>query len=124
MSTRFEIEPTCPDCGGQIEIRVEGSTGGQYCMRCDWAVVTTHLPQIVYDANSYKLEIAGGDHRSEVHLRTVAQLLGVNWLEARKLLLEQVPFEILTDSATNVAKARDTLEDVGLRYTISPPFPW
>jgi hypothetical protein len=114
----------CPKCAGAVELRREGLTQGLFCTRCDWSVVTTNLPPILSDAASYEVTVTAGDFKNESHLKTVAQLAGVNFLEARKLLQGGGSFVVYTGRAQQVAAARDALKEAGLKFDIQPPFRW
>ena len=114
----------CENCGGQIEVRREGSTQGLFCTRCDWSLVTTYLPEIVSDETLYELSVTSGDYNSEQHIKTVAQLKDINFLAARKLLQTQLSFVVLTGKASQLMSIKEALQLAGLSYEIQPPFPW
>jgi hypothetical protein len=113
----------CEKCGGELEFRVEGSVEGFFCKSCDWAVVTTHIPQIQLDETPYEVRVTNGDYHDERHVKAVAEASGVNFLAARNLLKETSPL-VFKGEATQVAKIRRALETVGLTPDIRPPFPW
>jgi uncharacterized protein YbaR (Trm112 family) len=122
--TDFLDESPCPKCRGSVEVRREGNTQGLFCTQCDWSVVTTNIPDILRDAVSYEVRVTSGDFKNERHLKSVAQLAGVNLLEARKLLQGQASFVVYTGRAHEVTAARDVLWASGLAFDIQPPFPW
>jgi len=122
--TDFRDAPLCPECGGALEARREGSAGGLFCTECDWSVVTTERPAILNDTVSYEVRVTSGDFKNERHLRSVAQLAGVNLLEARKLLQGRAEFVVYTGRADKVTSARDMLRAAGLAFDIRPPFPF
>lgn len=116
--------PACEKCGSPVEFRCEGSTQGLFCTKCEWSVVTTCLPEILRDTTLYEVSVTSGECGSVHHLKTVAQLAGVNFLAARKLLQGPSSFAVFTGDASKVAKVRDMLKSAGLAYEIKPPFPW
>lgn len=118
------INSACPQCGGVIEPRREGSTQGLFCTNCEWSVVTTVLPEILHDTSTYAVKVTQGDFRNERHLKAVAQVAGVNMLASRKLLQQSGNVVVATGSARSVAAARDALLSAGVGFAIDPPFPW
>jgi hypothetical protein len=114
----------CPKCGGSIEVRLDRSTQGMFCTNCDWAAVTSHLPEILHDSTRYEVRVTGGDFKNEQHLKKVAQLMGINFLEARKLLQGQRAFVVFAGPAHMAQAVRGTLSAAGLAFEIEPPFPW
>ena len=120
----INFDSICPKCGGALEARREGSTEGLFCTKCDWSVVTTYLPDVLCDTTSYQVIVTSGDFKLELHLKAVAQLAGVNFLAARKLLQGPGEFVVFTGPAHQVTSARDVLMAADLRFKIEPPFPW
>lgn len=120
----FSEIPVCEKCGRSVEFRRDGSTQGVFCTKCEWSVVTTYLPEILRDTTSYEVSVTSGDDRNDQHLKVVAQLAGVNFLAARKLLQGSSGFLVFAGSATKTAEVRDMLKLAGLAYEIKPPFPW
>jgi hypothetical protein len=122
--TDFLDAPRCPTCGCCTEVRREGSSQGLFCTECDWSVVTTYIPAVLCDTVSYEVRVTSGDFKNVQHLKSVAQLAGVNLLEARKLLQGQANFVVYAGQAHKVTAARDMLRVAGLAFDIRPPFPW
>jgi hypothetical protein len=117
------MQPTkCEVCGGEVEFRREGSVQGFFCKTCDWAVVTTYIPQIDLDETTYGLRAIGGDFHDEEQVRAVAQVSGLNFIGARRLLQQGAPL-VLEAHAPQILAAKVRLNEVGLRTEISPPFP-
>jgi hypothetical protein len=117
------MQPTkCEACGGELEFRREGSTQGFFCKTCDWAVVTTYIPRIDLDQTKYGLHAIGGDFHDENQVRAVAQVSGLNFIGARKLLQQGDPL-VLEARAPEILAAKIRLNEAGLRAEISPPFP-
>jgi hypothetical protein len=113
----------CEKCGSPTVMRSEGSTQGLYCTKCDWSVVTTHIPEILLDTTVYEIRLTGGDYRNEEHVKTVAHVSGVNFLAARKLLQQKSPL-VFTGLASRIVEIRKTLNSVNLKHQINPAFFW
>ncbi len=116
--------PICEKCGNLMEVRSEGSTQGLFCPNCGWSVVTTNIQEIKRDNISYEVIITTGDYQNEHHIKAVAQVAGVNFLTARKLLEAQSSFMVYKGIATEVIEVQSILKVAGLVYEIYPQFPW
>jgi uncharacterized Zn finger protein (UPF0148 family) len=99
----------CPKCGSRLEFRREGSVQGFYCVNCDWAVVTTHIPKIDLDETKYRVWLLARDCSDEARVRKLPRQFKPSVLEAL---------------APKVIEARETLKAVGLQVEISPTFPY
>jgi hypothetical protein len=115
---------SCEKCGGRLEVRRSGSAQGLFCTQCDWSVVTTYIPAIEQDTAEYEVRLTNGDYKSEQHIKAVATVAGLNFLEARKLLKEQRDSVIFKGSAPKVMEIQNVLKPAGLSYRINPPYPW
>ena len=113
----------CEKCGSPIEVFREGRTQGLRCTRCNWSVVTTYTPPIQLDLTIYEIRISKGDYQDERQVKAIAHLAGVNFLNARKLLLETNPI-VFKGDALHVASVRDALAAVNIEISIEPKFPW
>jgi hypothetical protein len=111
----------CEACGGDIEFRREDSVQGLSCKNCDWAVVTTYIPQIDIDETIYRVRVSDADFRNENHVRIVSAVSGLNFLAARRLLQQEKPL-VYEGKAPDVLQAREKLVNAGLRTEISPQF--
>lgn len=114
---------SCEKCGGKMEMRREGSTQGLFCTQCDWSMVTTHIPEIRLDTTLYEVSACDGDFDNASHVKTVAQLSGVNFLAARKLLQREFPV-VFKGVAADVLNVRETLTKAGITSKVAPEFPW
>lgn len=111
----------CEECGSPLEVRAEGSTQGLYCTKCDWAVVTTGMPEIRRDTAIYEVFVTGGNFKDEQQVKVISEVSGENFLAARKLL--QMPGKtVFRGRAAKVVEVRDALEKAGIHYKIEPMF--
>jgi len=109
----------CSQCGGELELRQEGSVQGLFCGNCDWYCVTSNLPSIELDHTEYEVRTAGGDVHNQAHIKAVAEVSGRNFLGARKLLQETEPL-VYKGKAPEVARAEAVLAAAGLGVQIRP----
>jgi hypothetical protein len=113
----------CDICGADIEYRIEGDTEGVFCTRCNWSLVTTHIPKIAQDINIYKMYLCSADPNDKDHLKALAKVANINLLQAKKMAKENKPL-IIEDEALAIDKARNILNDLSIKYDIYPSFPY
>lgn len=111
-----------PDC--EAETKVEGSTQGLYCTKCQkWLVAATYIPPIDSDTQEYRVILESGDFRNTEHVKAISSVSNVNFLQARNVLREAAA-EVIKDKARTVQTAVSLLDSVGIRYRIEPDFPY
>ncbi|WP_152412649.1 hypothetical protein [Xanthomonas phaseoli] len=116
------ISEKCEVCGGRLDIYMDGRTQGLICNNCGWSIVTTVTPEINSDNSEYSIRCSGDFSKSE-HVRMVASIVGVNFIEARKFL-KQGSFVILTGKAPRVYDLIKKLQTAGLDFQVDPHFKW
>jgi len=104
-------------------MRREGSTQGLFCTQCNWSVVTTHITEMRLDTTLYEVSACDGDFENTNHVKTVAQVSGVNFLETRKRLQQEFPV-VFKGFAVDVLNVRETLAEAGISSKVIPEFPW
>lgn len=110
----------CPWCHCRTESFCEDSVMGIRCTNCEWCIVTTYIEPIRADITLYTLSIDKIDNADLDQLRTVSKLLGVNYLEARKLL--QNGDAKLVDQAVEIQKYKMLLNSKNITFNIYPDF--
>ena len=113
----------CENCGSETEYRIEGSTEGLFCTKCDWAVLTTYIPKIAQDITQYKVFLSSADFKNKEHVKVVSKIANKNLLQARKMIQENRPI-LFEGEAVEVDKVRDALKSVGVKFEIKPNFPY
>ena len=113
----------CEKCGGGVEVRQEGSSQALYCTKCDWAIVTTCIPEILKDVTIYHLHIINGNQNDLSHIKIVASISGFNFLNTKKLLYSASPI-VFSGKAIDISKAKKQLEQIGLITETTPQFKW
>ena len=104
-----------------MELRRTESTQGMFCKNCDWAVVSTFIPEIRRDIVEYELRVLGGDKHNYSHVRAVSSVMGVNFLEAREIL-ENSRDAVFSGRAVDVLRVKKILDSSGVKYGINPYF--
>ena len=113
----------CEKCGGRLEYRIKGSTQGLFCEKCGWNVVTTYISPIKRDHTIYKVFILKNCHPFINQIKTVSKICNRNYLEVRRLFMEEQTL-IYEGYAETVLAVIENLENECLLYKISPPFPY
>ena len=112
----------CELCNTKCEYRIINSTQGWFCENCEWNVITTYIPEIDRDEESYSVlldknvpfstEIIGIISK----IKNINYLGGLNWLKSSDSVLYK-------GKALNILEIIDILEKNGLSYSINPKFP-
>lgn len=113
----------CPQCASPTEQIREGRVSGTRCPKCGWSVVTTETDAIDRDATLYEVRIIHSDYHNEAQVKTVARMLGVNFLQARRLLHEKDPL-VFQGRAREVLRIKADMEKMHIPYSILPSFDW
>jgi hypothetical protein len=75
------------------------------------------------DRQIYEIVLADVEQPNVDQLRAVARLLGVNYLDARRMI-STPRLTVFTGRVDDVLSGVASLNEVGLRYTIAPDFIW
>ena len=113
----------CPECGAPLEGFVEGSSMGQRCPNCEWAIVRTYAPPIVEDEQKYTIVVAPGGTPTRKALRVVSRIAMCNYIAAKRLM-EDAPAAIFAGRATEVLTRKNDLEEAGVPIEVQPNFPY
>ncbi len=113
----------CEKCGADTEFRVEGSTEGFFCTQCDWALVTTQIPEIAQDITRYKMYLLSADPHNKEQIKLISEVANINFLQARKMTQEERPL-IIQGEALAIDKARKVFSQASIEYEIEPDFPY
>lgn len=113
----------CPNCESKLEDFVEGLNMGQRCPNCGWSLVTTFIPSVLDDEEEYTISLLEGNAASLDVLRAVTQLAGCNFITAKRMLTE-APVDLYTGQASDVLTQKNTLENAGVLFDITPAFPY
>ncbi|WP_153065429.1 MULTISPECIES: hypothetical protein [Xanthomonas] len=117
-----DISEECEVCGGRLGIYSDGRTQGLICKNCGWSILTTVNTEINDDNSEYSIRCSGDFSNSE-HVRMVASIVGVNFIEARKLL-KQDSFVIFTGKALEISDVIRNLKAARLDFQVDPHFKW
>lgn len=113
----------CEVCGAKTEYKIEGSTEGVFCTQCDWAVVTTHIPEIAQDITKYRLYLLSVGNRSKDKIKALAKVENINLIQASKISKEEKPL-IAEAEAIEINEVKKIFDDLSINYAIEPDFPY
>ena len=94
------------------------------CPKCGWNVVTTISPEIVEDEKEYGIYLDGPQNASREALKVVPQIIGSNYLAAKKVLSAEPGSLLIADKALRIKRFARALNGAGLRYEIKPSSPY
>lgn len=118
-----EENALCEKCGAVMEVRKQSTTEGVFCPSCGWAVVTSHVPEMLQDITKYKMYLLSADPQNKEQLKAVSGVANVNFLQAKKMSQEERPL-VVEDEALAINEARKTFDKLSIRYEIEPTFPY
>ena len=118
-----EEKTKCEICGHEMVHFHEGSNGGEKCPNCGWGYVTTMFPDTIADETIYGIYLLGPQTASRAALKTVSEIINSNYLAAKKALDSESGNLLIAECALKIKRFARSLNEVGVRYEIRPPFP-
>ena len=113
----------CPVCGGQLKPYVQGRVQGMVCPGCGWNLLTTFFPPIQLDTTPYKVVLTGADVTNRDHIRGIANVVGCNFLQARRMIQQVEPI-LFEGRAPAIVESRRRLSQLSIQYRIDPEYPY
>ena len=120
-------EGKCPICDHRLQSYLpEVFALGGHCPSCGWGVVATYMPPIWSDPTPYKIVLTGADFNDKDHIRGIAKVAGVNFLQARRIIqsLQKTEPVIFEEQARIVSDMRQRLDQLSIHYRIEPEYPY
>jgi hypothetical protein len=103
----------CEKCSSTLEYRQEKRIQGLYCDSCGWVVVTSYFSEAESDPAAYAVVVYGVASPELSQIRAVADMAGVNFLEAKRLLTQET-FQAFKGKRAKAQEAFQRLQAVGL----------
>ncbi len=113
----------CPVCNHDLIAFTEGSTTGVRCSYCDYSLVTTYIEPIYEDENTYTITLEAGNTADQQTIKAISKITGENYIFAKRCL-ENTPIEIVKGSAAEIIELKKSLDLCGIKYSITPEFPY
>jgi predicted nucleic acid-binding Zn-ribbon protein len=114
----------CDKCGTEMNVVRTDYELMVVCPKCGWNVVTTVSPEIVEDEKEYGIYLDGPQNASREALKVVSQIIGSNYLAAKKALSAEPGSLLIADKALRIKRLARALNGADLRYEIKPSFPY
>jgi len=123
----------CEKCGAEMKEVHSSFSIGMECPNCGWGWVTTHIDAVFEDDINYEIWLIPGNEQSKVKIKVMAEVLGVNFLQAKKILSSEeavMIYKARNEAAATMPKAKRVqtvvalLKQAGLRFSIKPDFPY
>lgn len=112
----------CLSCGTDMICKIEGHCLSWNCPNCGDGVATSHFEPIEVDQTKYTLTIMKIALPTKEEIRLTSQILNVNFLLARRLLIDGTAE--LSERAQVIQKAASSLKDSNIPFSICPSFPY
>ncbi len=113
----------CEKCGTEMIPLDPDRPVGMICPKCSWGWTTSYIDPIMDDTTNYTIFLLKGTAVSKETIKAVAEAVGINWLEAKKLL-ETAPVDIYSGKATDVKVILKFLTAHDIQYKVEPSFPY
>ncbi|MBR2801315.1 MAG: hypothetical protein IKE21_01820 [Erysipelotrichaceae bacterium] len=113
----------CPICNQDLIPFTEGSSTGVRCSHCDYSIVTTYIEPMYEDENIYTVTIEAGNRADKRTLKTVSRITGKNYVQVIQCL-NSSPTVIAEGRAADIAEIKSEFDSCGIKYSISPDFPY
>ncbi|MCR5847843.1 MAG: Zn-ribbon domain-containing protein [Lachnospiraceae bacterium] len=112
----------CLRCGFEVLTESGNSEIIVKCPKCGWTAVTTYMSEIEDDLTKYSIFIEQGNSTDRELIKLVSELSGMNFLEARNILLKGG--RMVVEYAVAIKEITTKLDMVGIEYHIDPIFPY
>ena len=112
----------CPKCGCKMLEKYDSPALNLICPKCGCKIATTKWKDIDLDDTDYEVVLNSTPNPSIDNIKFIANYLGINFIESKKLLEDGGALARCKASMVNDLKEK--LNKNKLSYTISPDFPF
>ncbi|WP_372050472.1 hypothetical protein PJ900_00580 (plasmid) [Tistrella mobilis] len=121
-----ENAPHCQRCGRLMIPHHDATTRGLICPTCGWSVVSTALSAVLTDDRPWRLFAAGFPTTDRDRLKALAEVRGINLVEAAKLVRAMGPAPdtpVFEGRASELVQHMARLREAGITVATDPGFP-
>ena len=111
----------CEKCNANMNWFSEDSVQGWICHNCGWNLITTDIGEIYKDTVEYSVYIKNGGKVNNEKIKTIARIAGVNFINAREMLIEKHAC-ILKGKAPKVKAVIEELGKSEIEVEVIPKF--
>lgn len=113
----------CEKCGSEMIPVDENKPIGMVCPNCGFGFVTSYIDPIFEDENVYAITLEAGNTCNNSNLKIISKITGENYIHAKKLITS-APVVITKGDALDILSVRKKLDENGIKYSVSPKFPY
>lgn len=113
----------CEKCGTAMIPIDSNRPVGMTCPNCGWGWATSYIDPIFEDTTKYSVSLIDGNEGTKEAIRTIAEIAGMNYLQAKRALQDGTG-EIISGSAVQIRDIIKDLIKVGIRHQVEPTFPY
>lgn len=106
----------CDKCGAIMRLKTIGLSLEWICTNCNNAIVTTNVDLLNEINKLYTLQMINGDYQNIDHIKFLAQIKNVNYIQARNLLKEQKNIEIILAKKDIVMDIISKMDKLNIEY--------
>ena len=111
----------CERCRTSMIYFCKNSVHGWACKNCGWEVITTYIDQMHQDRTEYCIYIKRMKIIDKDKIKLVAEISGVNYIMARKMLWEG-EFCVQKAKAKDIKSIIDKLKNADIPFEVVPEF--
>ena len=111
----------CEKCKSKMVYACEDSVEGWLCHNCGFEILTSHIDNMAQDMKEYSVYIMHTDNIDKDKIKLVSQIAGVNFIDARRMLLSSNSC-ILKAKAIEVKRVANQLRKAGIPFKVIPQF--
>lgn len=123
----------CEKCGAEMKEIQSPFSSGMECPICGWGWVTTNMDAASEDDTNYEIWLTPGNVQTKETIKALADAVGINFLQAKKLLSSSesvMIYRAKNEAVAAMSKAKRVqavatlLKQAGLQFSINPDFPY
>ena len=111
----------CEKCGSEMAYFMKVGSCGFSCPNCCWGWATTYHSPLDLDEQKYTVTVENSNEGDSQKYKTISEILGCNYLEARKKLISG--FSISEISAKETVSVLRALTAGQISFKVTPDFP-
>ena len=116
------MENKCLKCGNEVIVVNNGREIINKCTSCDYEVVTTYNSPMDLDNIKYVISILGENETSLKNIKLISKLTGFNYVQSKSYLQNGYSFK--KEYAESILEKKKIFDEYGIKYNITPNFPY
>lgn len=112
----------CEKCNTEMIYKQEEHSLLWLCPNCNWGIATTYNSPIELDTTDYTLHVISQHDLSINKIKCISKTFNCNFIKSKQSLLNGTIS--ITDKAPNIVMIKDELDQINIKYHITPEFPY